>query len=525
MFSSHPFVYNVTIASEIVMSNKKLKILIVGTESYPYAAVGGFSSVIAYLSKELQRRGHDVRVFMPKFGLIDEDKYKIKKIYEGLSVPTDDEKLPNLVCNVKMTDVPNGVITYFLENQEYYEKRANVYGYVDDPTRWALLSRGVLEFIKTQEFVPDVIHVNDWHTGLVPNYLEAVYKKDPILSKIVTVFTIHNMQFQGMFDHKHVSELDFDDGKSQIAPFFSPRLDKQNFMRRGILYADAVNTVSKAYSKEILTHEFGEGLDKLLLEVRTKLFGIINGLDYDEFNPMTDKLIEKNYDIDSLQTRIENKRALQREFDLAINDDALVLGFVGRLDWMKGVDLTINTLFHVMEDYNVQFVQVGGGDGLLVNQLQKLKEKFPDKVGLHPYPNFTLPRILFAGSDCILYPSRFEPCGIVQLEAMRYGSVPIVRKVGGLADTVENFNSITGEGTGFVFKDFNEFSLFGQIVRAIELFNNKPLWHRLQTNAMKCDFSWAYSASEYENLYELALSLKSKQYLQRKAVEAIRIAE
>jgi starch synthase len=482
----------------------------VATEAAPYATIGGFSSVIAYLSRALAKNGHDVRVFMPRFGFIDEEKYKIQMVYEGLEVPTDDEDTPVLICNVKSVRQPNGVTVYFLENQEYYEKRANVYDYSDDPTRWALLSRGVLEFIKKGKFVPDVIHANDWHTGVVSNYLRTAYKDDRVLSKIAVVFTIHNLQFQGMFDHRHVSELDFDDGKSQIASFFDPRLNKLNFMRRGIIYSDAVNTVSRTYSKEILTEEFGERLEKLLLEVKGKLFGIVNGLDYDEFNPATDKLIEKNYDIPTLNQRSLNKVALQKEFDLPVKDNVLLLGFVGRLDHMKGVDLIVNTLHQVMKDYDVQFVQVGGGDGGLAGMLYDLKNRFPDKVGIHPYPNFTLPRLIFAGTDCILYPSRFEPCGIVQIEAMRYGSIPIVRKVGGLADTVENFDSIKGTGTGFVFQEFDIFSLFGQVVRAVELYNNKKLWRQLVKNAMRADFSWEFSAQEYEKLYEVATSFQSK---------------
>ncbi|MFO8240432.1 MAG: glycogen/starch synthase [Dissulfuribacterales bacterium] len=486
------------------------KILIVGAEAAPYATVGGFSSVLAYLSKELKALGHDVRIFMPKYGFIDEEEYEIKMLEKGLKVPTDDEQNPELICNVKYTEEESGVMTYFLENKEYYEKRANVYSYVDDPTRFALLSRGALEFIRTEEFVPDVIHTNDWHTGLLANYLKTVYKKDPVLSDIATVFTIHNLRFQGNFDHKNVSELDYDDGKSAVASFFAPRLNNLNFMRRGILYNDAVNTVSKTYSREILTSEYGEGLDKLLLELKGKIFGIINGLDYDEFNPATDKLVEHPFDVDNLDERKKNKACLQREFDLPVDEDALLLGFVGRLDYQKGVDLIINTLRHVFDDYNVQFVEVGGGDRNLTEMLKCLERDYPDQVGIHPLPNFTLPRMVFAGADCILYPSRFEPCGIVQIEAMRYGAIPIVRKVGGLADTVRNFETLKREGNGFVFSNFDQYSLFGQIARIYELYKNKEVWQQLQKNAMESDYSWEYSAKEYEKLYERAMDFKIK---------------
>jgi len=487
-----------------------LKILIVGAEAAPYATVGGFSSVLAYLSRELKASGHDVRLFIPKFGFIDEKEHKIKMLKEGLRVPTDDENTPELICNIKYAEDAHGVTTYFLENKEYYEKRANVYSYVDDPTRFALLSRGALEFIRTEEFVPDVIHTNDWHTGLLGNYLKTVYEKDPVLKDISTVFTIHNLRYQGNFDHKNVSELDYDDGKSAVASFFDPRLNTQNFMRRGILYNDAVNTVSKTYSREILTPEYGEGLDPLLMELRSKLFGIVNGLDYEEFDPSIDILVEHPFDINSLDERDKNKACLQREFGLPEDENALLLGFVGRLDYQKGVDLIVSTLRHVFADYNVQFVGVGGGDHSLTEMIKSLKQDFPEKVGIHPLPNFTLPRVVFAGSDCILYPSRFEPCGIVQIEAMRYGAVPIVRKVGGLADTVRNFDTLKGTGNGFVFKNFDEYSLFGQIARVYELYKNRKVWRTLQKNAMRSDYSWKHSAKEYVKLYDKAISFKNK---------------
>lgn len=492
---------------------EKLKILIVGSEIAPYAYVGGIAMVLSSLASSLRELGHDVRLFMPKFGGIDEDKYDLRTVIEGLDIPTGNESTPILTCNVKYAEnCANGVPTYFLENQEYYEKRANIYGYSDDPTRWALLSRGVLEFIRTEEFVPHIIHANDWLTALVPNYLRTCYKDDPLLKDISTIYTIHNIMFQGQFDHKNVPELDIDIGRSDIAPMFSDRLGKQNFMRRGILHADVVNTVSKKYAKEVLTEDYGEGLEKLLLELQGKFFGIMNGIDYESLDPKTDRLLVENFGLGTLSKRIENKRALQKEFDLEVNDNILLLGTVGRLDFQKGVDLIVNTLRHVLQDYTVQFVQVGGGDTHLAQMLNELKADFPDKVGVHPYPNFTLPRLLFGGCDAMLFPSRFEPCGVTQLEAMRYGAVPIVRGVGGLYDSVTNFDTNAMTGTGFVFKEFNEFALFGQIVRAIELYNHKNLWTRIQKNCMKSDFSWQNSAAEYVKLYELAMHFHEKGY-------------
>lgn len=493
----------------IKAGNGKLKILLVAVEASPYARVGGVASVVRSLANSLNNLGHDARILIPKFGFIDENLYKTKLVLEGLKVPTEDPTNPYLICNVKEHE-KDGIITYFLENMEYFELRANVYGYTDDPIRWALLNRGALEFVLNSNFLPDVIHCNDWQVGLLPNYLRTIHKNDPRLSETAAVFTIHNLKFQGMFDHKNVSEMDFDDGWSPVASFFDPRLLKLNFMRRGIIHADIISTVSKSYAKEITTPEYGEGLDKLVTELREKIFGVVNGIDYQEMDPSKDALLEKNYDVNSMHLRAFNKEALQKEFDLEVSRDIPLFGFVGRLDSQKGVDLLVSVLEKVLSRYSMQFVQVGGGDGWLVELLQNLKKSFPDKVGVYPYPNFTLPRLIFGGSDVIFFPSRFEPCGVVQLEAMRYGAVPLVRNVGGLKDTVTEFDAITQKGTGFVFDDFDEFALYGEIIRVLEVFKNKQLWKKLQLNAMRADFSWGYSAKEYEKLYLRALEVRSK---------------
>ncbi|MDP2874309.1 MAG: glycogen/starch synthase [bacterium] len=486
------------------------KILIVGAEVSPFANVGGFSRVTEALSKAMKNLGYDVRLMMPKFGFIDESKYKTEIVYAGLEVPTDQDEPRSLICNVKKHISHDGIPVYFLENMEYYELRSNVYGYVDDPIRWALLCRGTLEFLKKGDWVPDVIHVNDWHTAVLPNYLVTKYLDSPKLADITTVLTIHNLRFQGNLDPLHVPELDFDDGRSPVASFFSERLPKQNFMRRGIIYADAVNTVSETYSREMLTPEYGEGLDKLLAEVRSKLFGIVNGIDYQEYDPATDKFLAANYDYRHLDKRPLNKLALQKEFSLEQDTQIPVLGYVGRMDDQKGIDLAVEVLTPLLKDFNVQFVAVGGGDSKYTDLLRGLQQQFPKKVGTHLLPNFTLPRLVFSGADIMLMPSRFEPCGIVQLEAMRYGAIPVVRATGGLADTVENYNPISGRGTGFVFKEFDKWAFFAQLVRALEVYNHKETWRDLILRAMRKDFSWEASAKKYLDLY-----LKARHFHQR----------
>lgn len=488
-------------------NHKRLKILFIAAEVAPYASVGGLGQVIYFLSRALSKQGHDVRIFMPKYGSIDEFKYRTKMVKPVLLVPSGGRE-GAVICNVKLhTPARPDVPVYFLENMEYYEKRANVYGYIDDHVRWGLLSRGVLEWLKSSAWQPDVVNLADWHTGHVANYLRTTYSSDPKLTHLATVFSIHNIYHQGLFDHRFLSDFEYDDGKSPIAPFFSERLKLQNFMRRGIMYSDIVNTVSENYAREILTTEYGEKLDPLLQEVRAKLYGVLNGLDYREFNPATDKIIYANYSQTHLEKRLKNKLALQREFNLPEDKDIPVIGMVGRLDEQKGIELLIPILETLIKEYGVQFVSVGGGDAKYRTFFQELQRTYPENVAVHLFPNFTLPRHVFAGSDLFLIPSKYEPFGITAIEAMRYGAIPVVRRTGGLADTVTDYAPITATGNGFVFRSFDHLALFGAIIRALEVYQHSSEWRNLTRRAMRADFSWEASAEKYVGLYRKAIDL------------------
>lgn len=496
----------------LIKRNEPLKVLFVATEAAPYIAVGGLGQVMFSLPKALKEMGVDARIFIPKYGSLDEGKYPLSKVFFKLKVPTgaEEEKQPQfLICNVKQHIPSQNALTkvpiYFLENREYYEKRANVYGYSDDPLRFVLLCRGVLEFLKQSDWVPDIIHCNDWHTGALINFLKTIYKQDPKLSKIVTVFSIHNLYHQGIFDHRFISEADFDDGKSSVASLFSEKLTKQNFMKRGIIYSDAVITVSETYAQEILTKDYGEGLDELLREQRTKIFGILNGLDYDELNPKNDKNLVANYDVSSLSKRKENKIHLQKEFNLEVSEKIPIIGMVSRLDEQKGLDLLFPIIELLITEFGIEFVIVGGGEPKYRSFFEDVAKKHPKKLGAHLIYDLVLPKHIFSGSDIILVPSKFEPCGITQMEGMRYGAIPIVRKTGGLADTVKDFNPETKTGNGFVFEKFSSYSLLGAIVRALENFKYKRVWKELIKEAMSEDFSWKVSAKKYFNLYQKLL--------------------
>ncbi len=490
---------------------KKLKILFVGSEAAPFAKAGGLGDVLYSLPLALKSLGHDTRVMIPRYGTIDEKIYKLKKEKEKIEVPTDQPgEYPFLVCNVKKYSGSKAVTTYFLENMEYYEQRANIYGYSDDHIRWALLCRGTLEFIKQSKWKPDVIVASDWQTGLIPNYLKTKYRDDPAFKKTSCIFKIHNLYYQGMCDFKFAQESERDSGQEEIPDFFNPRLAKLNWLLRGIIYSDIILTVSPTYAKEILTPEYGEGMDKILSEKQHMLHGILNGINYEDYSPEECPHIPTNYNIKNIKKKEENKIALQKRFGLNQDKNAFLLGIVSRFTDQKGFDLLEPIIDHLFENNNVQLAILGDGEPKYKEMIEKARQKFPDKIGYHFEFDVALPHLVFSGSDSILIPSRFEPCGIVQMQAMRYGTVPIIRKTGGLADTVENFDPKESKGEGFVFENYNPYSLFVAIIKAKTCFQFKKEWAKIMKRVMQKDFSWEKSAKKYSEVFNKLLMEKQK---------------
>jgi len=501
-------------------SKPRLKILFVASEAAPFIKAGGLGEVMFSLPRAVKHLGHDARIMIPRYAGIDQEKFNLEMEIEHLSVATgsDNGQQPeHLVCNVKKfepdeNDERSPVTAYFLENQEYFENRANVYGYTDDAVRWALFGKGIVEFLRSsRKWVPDVIIAADWQAAFVINYLKTVYKDDTRLKKIATIFSIHNLYYQGMFDHHFVSQMDYDDGKSPIPSFYDPVLLKLNMMKRGILYADAINTVSPTYAREIMTEEYGELLDGMLRERRSVVYGILNGIDYETVNPKTDPHLAVKYDASNVKKRVKNKEQLQDRFGLPIRPDAFVVGIVSRLDNQKGFDLLFDTLEPMIRQMDMQLVVVGSGESRFMGFFDEMSKKFPKNVVAHLSFDLVLPHLIFGGADALLIPSRFEPSGLTQMEAMRYGVVPIVRKTGGLADTVEDFNPLNNSGTGFVFNDFSNFSLIVTLTRAFENYRHRDEWSGIQERAMKEDFSWEHSAEEYLALFEKAMDIKKRE--------------
>jgi starch synthase len=361
-----------------------------------------------------------------------------------------------------------------------------------------------------KEWKPDIIVACDWQTGLIANYLKTEYKDDPLVSGIATVFSIHNLGYQGMFDHRFVQELDQDDGHSPVPGFDSDRLNKINSMRRGVMYADMVTTVSPTYAHEILTPQYGELLDGILRERRNALIGILNGIDYKVWNPKKDPFIVQSYDADSLDDRAKNKAVLQERMGLENDKNAFVIGIASRLSHQKGFDLLMPIADTILNEMPVQFAVVGTGDSDIMAFFRSLEAKYPRRVAAHLSFDEVLPHIIFAGADAALMPSRFEPCGLTQMEAMRMGAVPIVRETGGLADTVEDYDPGKDTGTGFTFEKYDSSSLMIALIRAMENSRNKKEWQEIVRRGMQADYSWEQSAQKYVEAFERVTELHAR---------------
>ena len=496
----------------------KLKILFITSEEAPFAKVGGLGEVMFALPRALNALGHDARVMVPFYGSIKREGFQAPYIREQLMVPAESPSGDKwLVCNVRRAEQTNDprspATTYFLENQEYYELRENVYGYADDQVRFALLSRGCLEFLNIyREWAPDVVVSTDWMTGYLPNFLKTNYQDYAKLKNIATLFSIHNLSSQGTIrPHQFLQETEKDDGHGPVPNLFDERMPLVNAMRRGIIYADLINTVSPTYANEITTEEFGEGLGALLREKRAKLHGVLNGIDYETNDPAKDPNIAKPYTGKTIADRIENKLELQKRFGLEQNKGKFVVGIVSRLVRQKGIGLLEPILGDFLKMSGAQLVVVGSGDTEIMKMLQEMEKQFPNQIKLHLQLDKELPHLLYAGCDVILVPSKFEPSGLTQMEAMRFGAVPVARRTGGLADTIEDYVPEQGKGTGFLFNEFDSNALLIAITKAYAAWQHQSEWLELQKRIMAKDFSWDRSAREYVKLFERVIRIHKEE--------------
>lgn len=476
-----------------------MKVLFAVSECGPFAKSGGLADVAGSLPKELKNLGTDVRVILPKYGTIsDEYKKEMKKIKE-FTVPVG---WRNQFCGIEEL-THQGVTFYFIDN-EYYFKRENLYGYYDDGERFAYFNRAVLETIAQLDFYPDVMHCHDWHTAMIPFLLRTEYYKRKGYGLIKTMFTIHNLQFQGIFPKEVLGDLfglDYQVFRPNTLEFFG----NVNFMKGALVSADKITTVSPTYKEEIQTTVFGEKLDGLLRERNEDLIGIINGIDEDFYNPAKDELIYQTYSANDHYKKSINKREIQKRFDLPQSPNTPLLVMISRLTKQKGLDLVKCVLRDLLQE-DIQIIILGTGDYEYEEHLRHAGRMYPEKLKVHTGFNEELAHKLYAAADLFLMPSLFEPCGLGQIIAMKYGAIPIVRETGGLNDTVKAWNEFTSEGNGFSFKNFNAHDMLYTIQRAISFYHDHEGWDSIVKQAMRMDYSWAQSAFRYNQLYAELIS-------------------
>ena len=471
-----------------------MKVLFVASEAYPFIKTGGLGDVVFSLPRELRKLGIDARIMIPKYSDIPDffrDKMSCVSIF---NVPVG---WRNQHCGVEQLRYED-MTCYFIDNQ-YYFKRAGIYGFYDEAERYAFFCRAALESIKYLDFKPDIIHCHDWHTGMISVILNAHYREDMRYNEIKTVFTIHNLQYQGVFPKEILGEL-LDLGEEYFNPEGVEFFGGVNFMMGGLNYSNIIATESSTYAEEIQNPYFGERLDSVFRRRKSDLYGIVNGIDYDSFNPKTDRNICKPYDLTSFINKSENKTKLQELLNLQINSEVPLVAMVCSLTRQKGLDLVAHA-FEELMDMDMQFVVLGMGDNSYEAMFKDFATRYPGKVSANIAYDEALAHRIFAGADIYLRPSLFEPSGIGQLIALRYGTIPVVRETGGLKDTVKSYNENTGVGNGICFTHYNSQDMVFALKRAISLYEDKIKWMELVGNAMEADFSWRKTATAYKKLY------------------------
>ncbi|MGN7760143.1 glycogen synthase GlgA [Paenibacillus sp. 22594] len=473
-----------------------MKVLFAAAEAHPFVKTGGLADVIGALPKALKGAGVDVRVILPKYRGIPEKFVSQMEHVAVLSVPIG---WRNQYCGIERL-VYDGIPIYFVDN-EYYFGRDGIYGYMDDGERFAFFNRAVLECLEVIDFQPDVLHSHDWHAAVIPMLLQGHYRHNPFYKEIRTVFTIHNLLYQGVFPYEVLGELlGLDDSYFLGVEYYG----NVNYMKAGIVYSDHITTVSPTYSEEIRTAYYGYGLDGLLSSRADSLSGIVNGIDTKIYNPASDPQIYTRYR-SNLAKKAENKLALQQELGLPVAPYIPMLAMVTRLVDSKGLDLLTRVLDELLYYDDIQFVLLGTGDEVYERWFREAQWRYPTKLSSQILFNDALSRKIYAASDLFLMPSKFEPCGIGQLLALRYGSIPVVRETGGLNDTVHAYNEETGEGNGFTFKDYNAHDMMYTIRRAVSFYQKPEHWKKVTKNAFAGDYSWNVSAQQYIDIYNRIL--------------------
>ncbi|KAF0132801.1 MAG: glgA [Candidatus Saganbacteria bacterium] len=475
-----------------------MKILFIASEMVPYAKTGGLADVAGALPKALAALGHEVVVIMPKYKM--EGNFEFERVYDNFPVQMLHSIEYAGVYKAKGTD--KNLTVFFISNAKYFDREGlyQVRGidFPDNCERFSFFCKAVMEYFKKSLFFPEVLHANDWQTALAIAYAKNIYN----WKKTALVYSVHNLGYLGIFPKEQILQTGFD--WNMFTPDALEFYDNLALAKAGFVFADVICTVSETYAKEIQTKEFGHGLDGLLRSRKDNLFGILNGIDYDVWDPEHDKQIVKNYNSSEINLKYANKKALQKANGLPQKQSIPLIGMITRLADQKGFDILSEALDNIM-NLKCQLVVLGTGDQKYHSLLQEAKKKHPNNIGINLGFDSALAQLIYAGSDMFLMPSRYEPCGLGQLISFKYGAIPIVRKTGGLADTVHDYNPTTGKGDGFVFEEYSSDKLLDAVKRAIEMYENKKEWASIVKKVMCYDYSWKQSAAKYIDLYRKTL--------------------
>lgn len=484
--------------------SRKLKICLASSELAPLAKTGGLADVSAALGTELSDAGHDVRVLIPRYSRIDEQGLQTRPVdgLSGMSIRAGGRTFHYDIDEVTVAET--GLRVYLVNCPMFYHRDSLYTNDGDEFLRFVLLSRAALEMCQRMQFAPDVFHCNDWQTALIPLYLKTTYAWDDLFAGTRSVLTIHNIGYQGMFPSFVLGDLGLEGAEHHLHQD-DLKDGVINFLKTGILYADAITTVSPTYAREIMGEDYGMGLNHLLRERMSTVFGILNGVDYGEWNPATDAFLPANYSADDLEGKRECKRVLMQELGLEGNLERPLVGLVSRLVGQKGIELIENVMPRFLGHRDMAFAVLGSGESGYEAFFGRLQSAYRDRVCFYRGFSNKLAHMIEAGSDMFLMPSRYEPCGLNQMYSLKYGTVPIVRETGGLADSVEQVNPATGSGTGVVFRDYNDDGLAWALHHSLGLFANRPLWQRIMQNGMAKDFSWGRQAALYVDLFNRLL--------------------
>ncbi len=478
-----------------------MEVVFVASEMVPFATTGGLGDVLGSLPREIAKLGHRVSVFLPKYKKISQKKLILDLVAENIQIPLGAEIETANIFSYRHHELN----IFLLEHSEYFD-RDELYGtpmgdYPDNDRRFIFFQRAVVESLKKLKIKADVIHCHDWQTGLIPVYLKTLYQADPFFKKTKTIFTVHNLAYQGNFppDSVPVTGLSWEEFKFDRLEFYG----KVSFLKGGLIYSDVLTTVSERYAQEIQTPGFGCGLEAVLARRKNNLVGIMNGIIPEEWDPEKDPLIEAHFSSQNLKGKKTCKEVLQKESHLKIDSEIPVFGFIGRLVDQKGLDILVPAV-EEMAKQNWQLIVLGTGNEEFHKALRVMQKRHPEHLGLNITFDLKIAKRIYSGCDFFLTPSRFEPCGLGPMFALRFGTIPIVRETGGLADSIHEFNPKTGEGNGFTFAGYKTEDLLDAMQRAVGIFENSKLFPKLIKNAMACDFSWESSARKYVQLYEKA---------------------